>query len=124
MIKHGRILPLLVAVTLFAVAGSVCAQSAATLPSGTTGTLGVSSTTARKIAKRADRKLAHRVETALARAHGLNVTRIFVKAHSGQITLSGSVPNNEQIPLAVNAAQRVDGVKEVKNLLRITPQAL
>lgn len=124
MIAHGRIFRLLLVATLLAAAGSVTAQTAGASASDTTGASSASSATTAKAAKAANRKLAHRVETALARTRGLNASGIFVQARAGHITLSGSVPDNDQIPLAVHAAQQVDGVKEVENLLRITPQPL
>jgi len=77
-----------------------------------------------KAARAANRKLAHRVETALARTRGLNSVRIIVTARDGRITLSGAVNYNEQIPLAVDAARKVEGVIDVDNRIRATGASL
>ena len=75
-------------------------------------------------AKATDRKLAHRVASRLARTRGLNAARILVKARDGQITLSGSVSDSEQIPLAGDAARQVDGVIHVENRIRVSGASL
>jgi len=72
----------------------------------------------------ANRKLAHRVESALGRTRGLNPARLIVTARDGHITLSGSVTYGEQIPLAVNAAGKVDGVIDVDNRIRVSGASL
>lgn len=74
--------------------------------------------------KRADRRLARQVSAALGRTRGLDATRLLIRAREGEVTLSGSVPDAGQIPLAVDAAQRVDGVKSVRNLIRVVDQTL
>lgn len=75
-------------------------------------------------AKSADRKLAHRVANMLARTRGLNAARILVKARSGQITLTGSVTDSAQIPLAADAARQVEGVSHVENRIRVSGASL
>jgi hyperosmotically inducible protein len=74
--------------------------------------------------KAADRKLTHRVANMLARTRGLNAARILVKARGGQITLSGSVTDSAQIPLAVDAARQVEGVSHVENRIRVSGASL
>ncbi|SMG00641.1 BON domain-containing protein [Burkholderia singularis] len=66
-----------------------------------------------------DRRLKRRVSAALARVRGLNSTRLIVRAHDGDVTLLGTTTDTSQIELAVQAAQRVDGVKRVQNAIRI-----
>jgi hyperosmotically inducible periplasmic protein len=80
---------------------------------------GVSAATVQST-KVADRKLAHRVANGLARARGLNSARILVKARDGVVTLSGSVTDDVQIPLAVEAAKQVEGVRDVVNRIRVS----
>ncbi|MFX1677480.1 BON domain-containing protein [Paraburkholderia sp. A2WS-5] len=70
--------------------------------------------------KTADRKLARQVARALAHTRGLISGRILVKAHDGLVTLSGSVVDATQIPLAVEAAKQVAGVKDVDNQIRVS----
>ncbi|MCX4152052.1 MULTISPECIES: BON domain-containing protein [Paraburkholderia] len=77
-----------------------------------------------KAIRAADRKLVRKVSQALARTKGLNSTRLIVRARSGDITLLGSVTDAGQIPIAVDAAQRVDGVKSVRNEIRVDEQRL
>ncbi|RQR71613.1 BON domain-containing protein [Burkholderia sp. Bp9012] len=123
MIDRNRILKGLLVAAIFAVAGTASAQSV----NDATGAAGASSaagTTSPNLSKSTDRKLTRRVATALGRTRGLNATRIIVKTRDGRVTLSGSVPDNGQIPLAVNAAQGVEGVKSVQSALRISEQPL
>jgi osmotically-inducible protein OsmY len=69
--------------------------------------------------KVANRALAKKVRHALARTKGLDPTHIFVKVVSGAVTLSGSADTEDEINLAVKAAQGVDGVTSVKNGLTV-----
>lgn len=77
-----------------------------------------------KAIRAADRKLVRKVSQALARAKRLNSTRLLVRARSGDITLLGSVTDAGQIPIAVDTAQRVDGVKSVTDEIRVAEQGL
>jgi osmotically-inducible protein OsmY len=74
--------------------------------------------------KAADRKLARKVARVLARTHGVNSTRLLVKSQNGVVTLGGSVMDDAQIPLAVEAAKDVDGVREVQNRIRVSGASL
>ncbi|SIT39708.1 Transport-associated protein [Paraburkholderia ribeironis] len=72
-----------------------------------------------KEAHAADRALSKKVRSALAKTKGVSVAHITVRAHSGDVTLAGSVPEQSQIDAATQAAQGVAGVKSVKNALTI-----
>ena len=116
-----RIHRILTVAMLITLTGNVVAQTRdAAAGSAPTET---SATTARST-KSADRKLAHRVASVLARTRELNSARILVKARGGQITLSGSVTDSAQIPLAVDAAKQVDGVSNVENRIRVSGASL
>jgi hyperosmotically inducible protein len=69
--------------------------------------------------KVANRALAKKIRHALARTKGLDPTHIYVKVISGVVTLSGSASTQDQIDLAVKAAQGVDGVTSVNNDLTV-----
>jgi hyperosmotically inducible periplasmic protein len=76
-----------------------------------------------KTAKSANRALAKKVHRALARTKGLDPTHIYVKVGGGAVTLTGSCESQQQIDLAANAAQGVDGVTSVSNKISIkTPR--
>ncbi|MFM0703559.1 BON domain-containing protein [Paraburkholderia sediminicola] len=76
----------------------------------------------KKAARAVDRALSKKILKALTRTKGLNGTRIFVKASDGDIALSGTVLETSQISLAIKTAQAVDGVKSVREALRLTTQ--
>lgn len=64
--------------------------------------------------------LRRRVKAALKNTKGLTAYDIAVRAKSGEITLQGSVKNQEQIDLAGKVASNVPGVISVKNTLTVT----
>ncbi|WP_235510320.1 BON domain-containing protein [Burkholderia sp. lig30] len=111
-----------------AVATSAAAQgpvpgNAASADSAASQTSSAAVTGATKKANRkANRQLVKRVSQAIARARGLDSTRISVSAKSGVVTLSGTVADNVQAGIAADAAQKVPGVLAVKNQLRISTQ--
>jgi len=70
-----------------------------------------------KSTRAADRKLGRDVRRALARAQGFNVSNVFVRARSGAVTLTGSVPEGGMIQQAGDVAQGVPGVTSVTNRL-------
>ena len=72
-----------------------------------------------KATRAENRLLAKRVLKALARTRGLDSTGLFVKAVNGNVVLTGAVPDASQIPLAVESARRVDGVKTVRDDIRL-----
>jgi hyperosmotically inducible periplasmic protein len=69
--------------------------------------------------RKANRLMSKRVRQALVKVKGLDSSAIVVIAKGDKITLGGSVPDASQIPLAVNAAQGVQGVSDVRNTLSI-----
>ncbi|MFL9871352.1 BON domain-containing protein [Paraburkholderia megapolitana] len=70
-----------------------------------------------------NRLLSKSVIRTLSRTKGLDSTHIFVKAANGDVTLSGTVTDPDQIDLAVKTAQGVAGVKSVRNLIRLQVQS-
>lgn len=76
-----------------------------------------------RTARKANRTLVKKVSRVLARTRGLDSGRILIRARDGVVTLSGTVPDSGQVMLAVDAAQRTDGVRAVQNQLRITNRA-
>lgn len=64
-----------------------------------------------------DGALRRQVKSALRKTKGLTALDIAVRARNGQITLQGTVKNQEQIELAGNVAMGVPGVTSVKNTL-------
>ncbi|MGA7814727.1 BON domain-containing protein [Caballeronia sp.] len=69
--------------------------------------------------KQANRALQKSVRHALARAKGLDVSNILVRARSGAVTLEGTVPELQQGDIATKTAQGVAGVTSVKNALTV-----
>jgi hyperosmotically inducible periplasmic protein len=67
----------------------------------------------------ADRKLGRDVRRALGRTQGFNVSNVFVRARSGAVTLSGSVPDGSMIQQAGDVAKGVPGVTSVNNRLTL-----
>jgi hyperosmotically inducible periplasmic protein len=72
-----------------------------------------------KAIRKANRLLSKQVHRALVKIKGLDSSAIVVIAKGSVITLGGSVPDASQIPLAVSAAQGVQGVSQVHNNLTI-----
>jgi hyperosmotically inducible protein len=75
-----------------------------------------------KSTRQMDRKLGRDVRRALARAPGFNVSNVFVRARSGAVTLTGSVPEGPQIQQAADVAKGVPGVKTVTNRISLGVQ--
>jgi osmotically-inducible protein OsmY len=76
-----------------------------------------------KSTKATDRKLGRDVRRALARAPGFNVSNVFVRARSGAVTLTGSVPQGPQIQQAADVAKGVPGVTSVTNRITLGVQS-
>ncbi|RFU45937.1 BON domain-containing protein [Paraburkholderia sp. DHOC27] len=72
-----------------------------------------------KSVKKTDRTLGRKVRSALAKAQGVDVSSISVRARGGAVTLTGSVPDQSQIDKATAAAQGVAGVTSVSNKLTV-----
>ncbi|RKT26174.1 BON domain-containing protein [Paraburkholderia sp. RAU2J] len=75
-----------------------------------------------KAGKRANNELGRKVRGALTKTQGLDVSNISVRARSGAVTLSGTVPDQGQIDAAGEAAKGVEGVKSVSNKLTVMQQ--
>jgi hyperosmotically inducible periplasmic protein len=112
-----RIIVNLAIVTL-AVAGMSAAYAQENNAGSTTATAASPASSQSQIRK-ANRLLSKRVRQTLVKVKGLDSSAIVVIAKGDKITLGGSVTDASQIPLAVSAAQGVQGVSEVSNSLRI-----
>jgi len=73
----------------------------------------------KKEMKHADRMLQKKVRAALAKAQGVDTSKIIVRARDGVVTLQGTVPDNGQIEKATQTAQSVAGVQSVDNTLAV-----
>jgi osmotically-inducible protein OsmY len=82
----------------------------------------VSAPSSPKAVRSANRALSKSVLKALSHVKGLDAAGIFVKASDGNIIVSGVVQEASQIPLAVQAARNVDGVRSVRESLRLATQ--
>jgi osmotically-inducible protein OsmY len=101
-----------------ATASSAYAQSSDAMASGTMAAPAPNS----KAMKSTDRKLGLAVRKALGKAQGFDVSNVFVKARSGAVTLTGTVPDGAQIPQAEEVAKGVAGVTSVNNKLTLGTQ--
>lgn len=72
-----------------------------------------------KAMRKANRLLSKSVQRALVKVKALDSSNIVVSARNGAILLGGTVPEADQIPMAVTAAQGVSGVQSVQNALRV-----
>lgn len=116
--KSVAILKTLAAVACVTVACSVYAQD----NSAASGAAAATTTKAAPAGKKADRKLGYTVRKALSKAQGIDVSNITVRSRSGAVTLTGSVPTQDQIDQAGQVAQGVAGVKSVTNKLTVMQQ--
>lgn len=62
-----------------------------------------------------------KVKRQLFYQEGVRIMDVDVNTYRGQVQLSGFVPSEEAKRLAEEAARRVEGVKSVKNDIRIAP---
>ncbi|KFG97549.1 hypothetical protein GQ56_0108370 [Burkholderia paludis] len=102
--------------------GGAATPASASAAASASVSASASGSESRKATKAADRRLRKQVAGALARTKRLDSSRLLIFARSGVVTLSGEVADAEQAALAASAAQRVPGVGEVRNRLRISPQ--
>jgi hyperosmotically inducible periplasmic protein len=72
-----------------------------------------------KAVRKANRLLSKNVLRALVKVKGMDSTNIVVSAKNGAILLGGTVPEGDQIQMAVAAAEGVSGVRSVQNALRV-----
>jgi osmotically-inducible protein OsmY len=63
-----------------------------------------------------------KVKRALFHQEGVSFMDVDVNTYRGQVQLSGFVPDAEAKRLAEEAARRVEGVKDVKNDIRVAPR--
>jgi hyperosmotically inducible periplasmic protein len=91
---------------------------AQTTPSGGDNMASSAMAHASKKQMRADNHaLSKAVRRALEKTKGLEMSGISVLSRGGKVTLDGTVPNNDQIPLAGNVASSTPGVTSVDNRL-------
>lgn len=70
--------------------------------------------------KRADARLYEDVNDRLTEAPEIDATAIEVTVNNGEVTLSGNVSDRQQKRRAEELAERVFGVREIRNRLRIS----
>ncbi|WP_408405019.1 BON domain-containing protein [Paraburkholderia sediminicola] len=109
------------AVVSLALVSSAYAQPESSTPTATVDSA-VSAKASQKSTRKADRKLSSDVRRALSKTKEITVTNIFVRARSGAVTLTGSVPDNAQIDRAAQVANSVPGVTSVTNKLSLQAQ--
>jgi len=63
-----------------------------------------------------------KVKRQLFHQEGVSIMDVEVSTYRGQAQLSGFVPHAEAKRLAEEAARRVEGVRDVKNDIRIAPR--
>jgi hyperosmotically inducible periplasmic protein len=68
-----------------------------------------------------DAALTARVKTALINEPGVKSTAINVETFRGTVSLSGFVDSEDMASKAIGAAQKVQGVRSVKNDMRVKP---
>jgi osmotically-inducible protein OsmY len=68
-----------------------------------------------------DAGLTTRVKAALVKAENVPATAINVTSYRGEVSLSGFVENEGQMARAVAAARSVNGVRVVRNDMRVAP---
>ena len=73
----------------------------------------------KKSARAANRKLEHDIRKAFAKTKGLDSSDIMILVKAGNVSLTGSVPEIEQIAMAEDVAKNVEGVQSVKNYLNL-----
>jgi osmotically-inducible protein OsmY len=105
-------------VVAMVVACHTYAQASDSTATGTTATAPADA----KAVKKQDRALGKKVRAALAKAQGLDVSAINVRARSGAVTLTGTAPDNDQIQKAGEVAKGVAGVTSVSNKINVQQQ--
>lgn len=69
-----------------------------------------------------DTSINARVKTALIKADNVNASAINVNTYRGEVVLSGYVESEAMIQRAGAVARSVDGVRVLRNDLRLTPK--
>lgn len=106
----------LLAVALTA-ATAFCAGAALDANAADSDTL--SSATHSAGAKMHDMTVTTKAKASLVQASGLDSGDVHVSTKNGKVTLTGSVPDESQRPLAIAAVKSVDGVRGVEDQLTI-----
>jgi osmotically-inducible protein OsmY len=106
-------------VVAMVVACHAYAQASDSTSTGTTATAPAANS---KTAKPENRALGKKVRSALAKAQGLDVSNINVRARGGAVTLTGTAPDNNQIQQAGEVAKGVAGVTSVSNKINVQQQ--
>jgi hypothetical protein len=120
IMKAVDLLKALGVVVCVAVASSAYAQSS---DAAATSTDSAATAKAQKSAtKKTDRKLGYDVRRALSKAQGFDVSHVYVRARSGAVVLTGTVPEGGQIAQAEEIAKGVTGVKSVSNKITLGVQ--
>ncbi|AOK32543.1 MULTISPECIES: BON domain-containing protein [Burkholderia] len=116
--RRRRCLAGRLSVTLAVVAAASCVAVA---PSATAADGGASSS--RTVgAKVRDATLTAKVKTALTGTAGLSSGDIHVRTRHGNVTLTGSVPDDRQRAIAIDVVKQIDGVRGVHDQLTIASQ--
>ncbi|TDE84916.1 BON domain-containing protein [Deinococcus sp. S9] len=71
--------------------------------------------------QRSDDRIKEEVNEALEDEHGVDASDIEVQVQNGEVTLTGTVSDRNQKRLAEDCVERVRGVKDVHNQLRVQP---
>ncbi|SIT48404.1 conserved exported hypothetical protein [Paraburkholderia ribeironis] len=100
------------------------AVDATAAASGTIITTGKQATTTKKSIRAANHAFSRTVQKAIFRTKGLEAASIavFGDAKTGHVTLAGQIDSEEQDGLAVDAAQKVQGVTSVSSKLMVREQ--
>lgn len=109
---------------LKALGGVVCVVLACNAYAQSSDAMAASGTMAApsaKSVKKVDRSLGLAVRKALSKGN-IDVSSVAVRARGGVVTLTGSVPEGDQIEKAGTVAQGVDGVTSVSNKLTLQQQ--
>ena len=69
--------------------------------------------------QRSDERIREAVCEALTDDDGIDATHIAVTVHGGEVTLAGTVDERPMKRMAEDLVERISGVKDVQNLLRI-----
>jgi osmotically-inducible protein OsmY len=116
-------------VQFFKIVGSICAVAGACHVYGQTSDAGAmapaamasepqTSAASARFARIANRQLSKKVSQAISKA-GIPTSKISVIAKQGKVTLTGSVPNPDQIAQAGEVAKGVPGVVSVNDELTV-----
>jgi hyperosmotically inducible periplasmic protein len=83
----------------------------------------VSSVGVARAADTPDSWVTMKTKVSLMTTEGVSTSELNVDTVKGVVTLHGKVPSEAQKEKAGDVARRIDGVKEVKNLLQVVPKS-